>query len=114
VLLEAMAAGADGGVNGGANLFPELYVALWEAIDAGDQQRARELQDLVARVNAEVYQVAPAGPGFLYGIKAALEELGLASGLLAEPLTPLSGAPRARIRTAIHDIAAHAARATGR
>lgn len=114
VLLEAMAAGADGGVNGGANLFPELYVALWEAIDAGRRERARELQDLVARVNAEVYRAAPAGPGFLYGIKAALEELGLASGLLAEPLTPLSGAPRAQIRTAIHDIAACAARATGR
>ena len=104
VLLEAMAAGADGGVNGGANLFPELYVALYEAIHAGQMQRARQLQDLVCRIGREVYGAAQGGPGFLFGIKCALEDLGLASSLPAEPLTLPDDVTRAQIRAAIIDI----------
>lgn len=104
VLLEAMDAGADGGVNGGANLFPALYVALYHAIHTGRKGRARELQNLVGRIGNEVYGAAPDGPGFLYGIKCALEVLGLASGLPAEPLTPLDGPLREQIRIAITEI----------
>lgn len=104
VLVEAMAAGADGGVNGGANLFPGLYVALYEAIRAGQRPRARELQDLVRRISHEVYGVSPGGPGFIFGIKCALEALGLASGLPAEPLSALEGHPRAQVRAAIAEI----------
>jgi 4-hydroxy-tetrahydrodipicolinate synthase len=104
VLLEAMEAGADGGVNGGANLFPELFVALYESIRSGQKQRARALQDLVCRIGCEVYGAAPDGPGFLYGIKCALEVLGIASGLPAEPLTALDGPLREQVRIAIIEI----------
>ena len=105
ILLEAMAHGATGGVNGGANLFPELFVALYNAIAAADQPRARLLQDLVARINNEIYK--PSGsPGFVFGIKCALEDLGLAGSLPAEPLTALEGPPRENIRTSIAAIAA--------
>ena len=104
VLLEAMEAGADGGVNGGANLFPRLYVALYNAIHAGHKQRARELQNLVARIGMEIYGAASYGPGFIYGIKSALEFLGLASGLPAEPLTAVEGPLRERIGVAIKEI----------
>jgi dihydrodipicolinate synthase/N-acetylneuraminate lyase len=104
VLMEAMEAGADGGVNGGANLFPALYVALYQAIHTGRKGRARELQNLVCRIGNEVYGAAPGGPGFLYGIKCALEVLGLASGLPAEPLTALDGPLREQIRIAIAEI----------
>lgn len=105
VLLEAMAAGANGGVNGGANLFPALYVALYEAIRSGPPERARALQDIVCRVNREVYNAAPGGPGFLFGIKCGVDVLGIASGLPAEPLTAWEGDVRERVREAIHDIA---------
>ena len=103
ILFEAMDAGATGGVNGGANLFPELYVALYNAIAAGDRQRARALQDLVARIGREVYNAA-ASPGFVFGIKCALEVLGLAGPLPAEPLTLPDGATREKIRAAISHI----------
>ena len=109
VLLEAMEAGADGGVNGGANLFPELYVALYEAIRGGQKKRARELQDLVGRIGREIYGAAPGGPGFIFGIKCGLEDLGVASGLPAEPLTALDGIPREQVRIAIAEIARLAA-----
>ncbi|MBL8242284.1 MAG: dihydrodipicolinate synthase family protein [Bryobacterales bacterium] len=109
VLLEAMAAGATGGVNGGANLFPELFVALHDAIAAGHQARARTLQDLVARIGREIYGAAPGGPGFVFGVKCALEDLGVANALPAEPLTILTGPAREQIRLATNAIAALAA-----
>lgn len=105
ILLEAMAAGATGGVNGGANLFPELFVALYNAIASGDQPRARQLQDLAARIGREVYNAA-GSPGFVFGIKCALDTLGLAGPLPAEPLTIPDDATRARISAAITEIAA--------
>jgi len=107
ILLEAMDAGATGGVNGGANLFPALMIALYDAIRAGDRPLARTLQDVVARFNREIYGAAPGGPGFLYGIKCALEIMGIASGLPAEPLTALEGPPRERIRAAIAEVEAY-------
>ena len=74
-------------------------------VAAADQPRARLLQDLVARINNEIYK--PSGsPGFVFGIKCALEDLGLAGSLPAEPLTALEGPPRDHIRTAIAAIAA--------
>jgi dihydrodipicolinate synthase/N-acetylneuraminate lyase len=109
ILLDAMAAGATGGVNGGANLFPELFVALHDAIAAGQQVRARALQDLVARIGREIYGAAPGGPGFVFGIKCALEDLGVANALPAEPLTTLTGPAREQIRLATAAIAALAA-----
>lgn len=104
VLLEAMAAGATGGVNGGANLFPELFVALHDAIAGGDAARARVLQDIVAAIGREIYGAAPGGPGFVFGIKCALEDLGIAGPLPAEPLSLLEGEPRERIRRAVGEI----------
>jgi 4-hydroxy-tetrahydrodipicolinate synthase len=104
ILVEAMAAGATGGVNGGANLFPELYVALYNAISNGEVERARYLQDIVVRIGLEVYNAA-ASPGFVFGIKCALEEMGLAGALPAEPLTLPDDVTRAKIRAAINDIA---------
>lgn len=105
IQLDAMRAGASGGVNGGANLFPELYVGLDDAIRNGQEERARLLQALVKRISDEIYSAAPGGPGFVYGIKCALEDLGVCGSLPAEPLTPLAGEVRERIRRATASIA---------
>lgn len=104
VLLEAMEAGADGGVNGGANLFPELFVALYNAIKSGEKQHARVLQNIVCRIGSEIYGAAPAGPGFIFGIKCAIEVMGLASGLPAEPLTALNETQREQVRASLASI----------
>ncbi|MBQ1701632.1 MAG: dihydrodipicolinate synthase family protein, partial [Prevotella sp.] len=41
---ECVLLGADGGINGGANMFPELYVAMYDAAKAHDISRVLELQ----------------------------------------------------------------------
>lgn len=105
IQLDAMRAGASGGVNGGANLFPELFVELDGAIRSGQDERARSLQALVKRISDEIYAAAPGGPGFVFGIKCALEDLGICGSLPAEPLTALTGAAREQIRRATASIA---------
>ena len=39
LLLDAVLAGGHGGVNGGANVFPQLYVALYNAVSSGQIER---------------------------------------------------------------------------
>ena len=49
-LLESLQLGGSGGVNGGANLFPRLYVRLCEAFRAGDITRTQALQEQIRRI----------------------------------------------------------------
>ena len=43
-LLDALQLGGHGGVSGGANLFPKIYVSLCQAFQAADLARAQQLQ----------------------------------------------------------------------
>ncbi|MCX6598592.1 MAG: dihydrodipicolinate synthase family protein [Acidobacteria bacterium] len=108
-LLDAMDLGADGGVTGGANLFPELYVGLYRALEAGDRERATALNAVVQLVSEQIYSASYGGPSFLLGMKCALQALGLASGLPAEPLTALDDATQARIQAALPALTAQLA-----
>ena len=100
-LLEAMDLGANGGVTGGANLFPELFVGLYQALAGGDRPRAIALNAVVQQISQQIYSASYGGPSFLLGMKCALETLGLASGLPAEPFAPVDDEARARIQDAL-------------
>ena len=60
LLAESVVLGAHGGVSGGANLRPRLYVDLFEAARAGDISRIRELHAQVIRLS-RIYQVGHYG-----------------------------------------------------
>lgn len=47
--------GGHGGVSGGANLFPQLYVALLAAARRGDHRRVAELQSTVMTISNTIY-----------------------------------------------------------
>ncbi|MHB1034639.1 MAG: dihydrodipicolinate synthase family protein [Pirellulales bacterium] len=85
LLAESVLLGGDGGVCGGANLFPRLYVGLYEAVRKGDLGRVAELHDEVLRIAAALYTVGPAGAAVTAGLKSALACLGISSDVLAEP-----------------------------
>jgi 4-hydroxy-tetrahydrodipicolinate synthase len=55
LLGSAILAGAHGGVNGGTNLFPGLYVQLYEAAARRDLTRMLALQRLVMQVSDGLY-----------------------------------------------------------
>ena len=85
LLLDAIAAGGHGGVHGGANLFPKLYVRLCEAARNGDPAKARELHAIAVRVRASLYEIGRHPSSLIKGIKCALNCLGVCSDFMSEP-----------------------------
>ncbi len=85
LLAETVLLGGHGGVCGGANLLPRLYVDLYEAARAKDLARVESLHRTVMRIDATIYSVGRYGSSFLKGLKCALSCLGICSDFLAEP-----------------------------
>jgi len=99
-LIAALEAGAVGGITGGANFLPRVYVELVRAARAGDGARVAELGAIVERVGRELYTIPGRAVGFVPGIKAALETLGICGTAMAEPLAPLGVGERERLASA--------------
>lgn len=97
LLLDAVLAGGHGGVNGGANVFPELYVALHRAAAAGDMTRARALHGLVMEVSTQLYQVGRHSSAIIKGIKCALSLEGVCDDFMAEPFHRFRAGDRQRV-----------------
>jgi len=98
LLAEAVLLGGHGGVCGGANLLPRLYVDLYEAALAKDFARVETLHKTVVHLNAKVYRVGRYGSSFLKGLKCALSCLDICSDFLAEPFHRFREAQREQIR----------------
>ena len=71
-LFSALQLGGHGGVSGGANLFPKLYVKLCEAHRVGNLARAQELQNQIQRVSDSLYHIGKYSSTIIKGIKCAL------------------------------------------
>ncbi len=99
LLVDAMRIGAHGGVCGGANLYPQLYVNLYQAVLNGDSAEIARLQDVVVRLGRGVY----AG-SYLCGLKYALSLAGICSDVMAEPFLPLPEADREQVRQTLLEI----------
>jgi dihydrodipicolinate synthase/N-acetylneuraminate lyase len=105
-LLEALQLGGNGGVSGGANLFPKLYVKLVEAYRAGDLARAKELQAQIQRVGGSLYQVGKHSPSIIKGVKCALACLGICDDFMAEPLHRFRAGERDLVQARLRQIEA--------
>ncbi|MEG3655833.1 dihydrodipicolinate synthase family protein [Arenibacter palladensis] len=85
ITAETVLMGGDGGVNGGANLFPRLYVELYQASLDRDFPRMVQLQKQVMEVARMLYNVGKYGSSYLKGLKGAASLLGLCSPNLSPP-----------------------------
>ena len=101
---EAVLLGASGGVNGGANVFPKLYVDLYNAAIAKDIEKVRELQSKVMQISATIYSQGKYGSSFLKGVKCALSILGICSDTLALPFVKFNSVDREKIAEAIEKL----------
>ncbi len=86
ILADALRAGVSGGVCGGANLFPRLYVDLYEADQKGDLQKVQALHEDVLQISRLLYSIGCHESAFIKGIKCALSCLGICSDYMAPPL----------------------------
>jgi len=106
LLLESISAGGLGGVSGGANLFPKLYVELFQAARAGNLARARELQSQVLRISRSLYRIGRHSSSIIKGIKCALACLGICGDFMAEPFHRFRAEERALVENRLREISA--------
>lgn len=99
---QAVLLGGAGGVNGGANMFPELYVKSYNAAVAGDLETVKKCQKAILHISTTIYNV----DGYLPGLKGALELLGLCGRTLALPYTAISDEKMTALKEALAGISA--------
>jgi len=104
LLAEAVLLGAHGGVCGGANLAPRLYVDLYRAAADGDLDRVVELHARVMCISDAIYTLDSHGSGVLKGLKCALASMGICSDLTAQPIEGFGDAERALIRQRLDEL----------
>ncbi len=83
LLLEALKLGGDGGVNGGANAFPELFVGCYNAFKS-DQAKAAEYLKCIEELQ-EIYSVGKYASRHIKATKCVLSLLNICDDKMAEP-----------------------------
>lgn len=101
LLAEAVAAGANGGVCGGANLLPQVYSRLYLAALKSNRTEIAYWKQAIADMFASVYRDDDQRMKLIPGLKLAMEECGLCSSIVAPPLTPVTESHAQRIRNSI-------------
>jgi len=104
LLAPSVLMGGHGGVNGGANIYPRLYVQLYESARAGDLEKARDLQGRVLEVSQKLYRVGRYPSAIIKGLKCAASCLGLCNDFMAEPFHRFRRPERQCIEQAMEEL----------
>lgn len=97
LLSEAIRLGGDGGVSGGANVFPRMFVECYNAAIAGDRLR---VTDIARRIDdfQRIYDVGKYASRHIKATKCALSVLGICDDFMAEPFQRFNSDDRTKIR----------------
>lgn len=98
---EVVLMGAHGGIAGGANLFPALFVDIYQAAAAADVSRVRQLQERIMQISTTLYSVGRHKSSFLKGVKCSLSLMGICHDFMAEPFDQFHPTERSIIRDAL-------------
>ncbi len=99
---ECVLLGAHGGINGGANMFPSLYVSMYEAARRGDVTRVLQLQQIIMQISSTIYTIGQHGSSYLKGLKCALSLLGIIKDdFVASPFYKFNQPEREKVRQAL-------------
>ena len=98
LLGETLVLGGHGGVCGGANLIPELYVSMYETSIGGDLKKMGELHERIMQVSSSIYSVGKYKSSYLKGLKCALSIMDICNDFMAEPFHKFRETERGIIR----------------
>lgn len=102
---ECVLMGGHGGINGGANMFPELYVSMYRAAKAGNLPKVRRLQQYIMQISSTIYKVGKHGSSYLKGLKCAMSILGIINDdFVASPFYKFQDPEREKIRQALEQL----------
>ncbi len=97
---QAVKLGGDGGVNGGANIYPELFVEIFKAADSGDETQVAVLQQRIDKLQ-QIYDVGKYASRHIKATKCALSLMGICSDHMAEPFNHFLPPERAQVKSII-------------
>jgi 4-hydroxy-tetrahydrodipicolinate synthase len=103
LLADAVERGGQGGVNGGANLCPRLFVELYAAACRHDAPRIAALRQEVFKLG-QIYQVGRHASAIIKGLKCALSLRGICEDVLAEPFHRFESPEREKVRQLLEQL----------
>ena len=102
-MIRAISLGGHGGVNGGANVFPRLFVDAYQAAVAGDEATAARLQETIEAFG-QIYSIGKYASRFIKGTKCAASILGLCGETMAEPFNQFYPEDRAKVEAILEGL----------
>lgn len=102
-MIEAVKLGGSGGVNGGANVYPRLFVEAYQAVVSGDMVRAAELQKKIEGFG-QVYEIGQYASRFIKATKCTASILGLCDDCMAEPFNKFYPEDREKVRAILSSL----------
>lgn len=101
---EFVLTGGHGSITGGANMFPRLFVDLYNASLHHNFEKIIPLQQKVMQINTTIYKVGNYGSSYLKGIKCALSLMGICNDFMAEPFHRFKEPERKKISQFLEDM----------
>lgn len=98
LLAEAVLLGGHGGVSGGANIVPKLFVDLYNAAIAEDLTEVRRLHRKAMQISTTIYSAGRYSSSFLKGVKCSLGLMGICSDFVEEPFHKFRKTEKAIVR----------------
>jgi 4-hydroxy-tetrahydrodipicolinate synthase len=103
LLIQSVQLGGNGGVNGGANIFPTLFTQAYQAAQDQNASACAHLQTLIQSWH-RAYQIGKYPSRFIKATKCALSLLDICSDFMAEPFHRFNPPERQQIQTILQEL----------
>lgn len=100
----AVSLGGDGGVNGGANIYPEWFVSLYDAVKSGDRVTQAAMQARIEKLQ-KIYDVGKYASRYIKATKCGVSLRGICADFMAEPFNHFLEPERDRVQAILDSIA---------
>jgi 2-dehydro-3-deoxy-D-pentonate aldolase len=106
LLMESVRMGGDGGVSGGANIFPSLFVKAYDAAFKGETSQVAKLQSVIESLQ-RIYDIGKYASRHIKATKCALSISGICEDFMAEPFHRFKAPERARVEAILDELNIH-------
>jgi 2-dehydro-3-deoxy-D-pentonate aldolase len=102
-MIESIGLGGHGGVNGGANVYPRLFVEAYQAAVDGDAELCASLQQKIDAFRA-IYNIGKYASRHIKATKCAASLLGICDDFMAEPFNRFYPEDREKVRVILESL----------
>lgn len=86
IMGECILLGCNGGVNGGGNVFPKLFVNMYRAASNKNLEEMEKWQSVIRKLCHNLYEVHNSPMSIIMGLKYTLSKKGICDGNMAMPV----------------------------